>query len=276
MKRIFLFLFAILLFSACKENMPEIPCLSCNGTTGPVSPDAKKVLIEEFTGVRCVQCPGGSKAIEDLLLIHGERLIAVSIHAGDFSPPFPNSAYDFRTDDGTQLIDFLGAPDGYPSAVVNRNKFGGNSLQQGQDNWNGYINQALQGDAAVNLDIAKSYNSGSRELSLTLTITVNEDLTGDHSFTLLITESGIVDLQYDADQGLITDYTHKHVLRDVLTQFSGDLITENLTKGAKIEKTFSYTVPEDWVATNCRLIAHLSESGTSKKILQVAEVHLAD
>ncbi len=261
----------MVLFPACDESSPEIPCLSCDGPTGPVPPDAKKVIIEEFTGVRCVQCPGGSKAIEDLLLIHGERLVAVSIHAGDFAPPLPASSFDFRTTDGDQLLNFLGPPEGYPSAVINRNKFGNNILQQGQGSWNNFITQALEGDAKVNIDMSQSYDSGSRELSLTSTITVNETLEGNYNYAVMITESGIVDAQDDADQGLILDYVHKHVLRDILTKADGDPLTENLTQGTVVEKQLTYVLPADWVASKCNVIVLVSNAGATKEILQVEE-----
>ncbi|MFK8103174.1 MAG: Omp28 family outer membrane lipoprotein [Saprospiraceae bacterium] len=268
---------AMVFFTACDENSPEIPCLSCgNNNGGPVAPDAKKVIIEEFTGVRCVACPGGSKAIEDLLDIHGDRLVAISMHAGDFSPPMPSSTYDFRTADGDQLLDFLGSPDGYPSAVINRNKFGESILQKGQNKWNNFITQSLEGPAKVNIDLDKSYDSGTRVLSITVKIKANETLDGNYNYSVLITENGIVDAQLDADQGLISDYTHKHVLRDVLTKADGDPITESLTEGAVIEKSLSYTLPNDWVAGKCTAIVLVSDAGTTKEVLQVEQTKIAN
>jgi len=62
--------------------MPDIDPPSVNNTnpvdtTGEV---LRHVLVEEFTGVQCVNCPQGSQLIENLINTHGERLIAVSIH----------------------------------------------------------------------------------------------------------------------------------------------------------------------------------------------------
>ena len=270
MKKILLCLCILSLFSACKENLLEIPCLSCKDTTPP-PPDVKKVVIEEFTGVRCKSCPGGSIALKDLQEIHGENLIVVAIHSGDFSPPLPTSTFDFRTDDGEKIFDFLGAPDGYPSAVINRNKFGGNFLQQGQDAWSGYINQELTETTKVKLDITKSYDPGTRVLSINLGIDVKEDMPGDYKYTLLITESGIVDLQ-NVDGVMVPDYVHNHVLRDVLTAHNGDLIAENLVAGARIEKTLNFVLPSDWIAENCTIVGHLSETGVGKHILQAEQV----
>ena len=127
----FLYLFFVLslgLFAGCEEISPEInPQMGPNtdpDDPSPVEDQPRQVLIEEFTGVRCVNCPDGSEAIETLLNIHGEQLVAVSIHSsGSFSVPNDENAYDFRTTEGDNILSFLGEPIGYPTAVVNRKKF---------------------------------------------------------------------------------------------------------------------------------------------------------
>ena len=42
----------------------------------------RNVLLEDFTGQRCSNCPTGTEVIEQLQEIYGERLIAVGIHGG--------------------------------------------------------------------------------------------------------------------------------------------------------------------------------------------------
>jgi len=61
-------IFFAFLFVGCTENKPIIPCLSCETTTNPVNPETvvKKVLMEEFTGVRCVNCPQAKLEIDNL------------------------------------------------------------------------------------------------------------------------------------------------------------------------------------------------------------------
>src|ERR1700741_1300369 len=92
---------------------------------GPPELGDRKVLIEEFTGVRCVNCPDGSAEIENLLSLYGGNLVAVSIHSGFFSDPYPDNLYDFRTPEGDQLLNYLGQPLGYPTAVIDRKLFNG-------------------------------------------------------------------------------------------------------------------------------------------------------
>ena len=127
-KIVYLSLLAVVLGS-CTEIPPVVPALG-----------DRKVLVEEFTGVRCVNCPAGASELENLKGIYGERLVIVSIHAGDFSPPFTDSRFDFRTAEGDALEKRLGAPLGYPTAVINRKKFTGQTgLQVGRSQWAGLI-----------------------------------------------------------------------------------------------------------------------------------------
>ena len=79
-----------ILMPACKEKMILIP---------DVTVGKKRVLAEELTGVRCPNCPDGTKELVRLDSAFGENLIVISNHsAGSFSIPLttPLSAYDFR------------------------------------------------------------------------------------------------------------------------------------------------------------------------------------
>lgn len=119
MKKFILSFFLLsFLLSACEEIPPTLNPVDPNPGGGGAMP--RKVLIEEFSGVKCVNCPAGSEAIENLIKIYGDQLIAISIHAGFFAPPYAESKYDFRSADGTNLLSYLGEPLGYPTAVVNR------------------------------------------------------------------------------------------------------------------------------------------------------------
>jgi hypothetical protein len=63
----------VLSLYACEENRRVIV---------PFVPEGDKVvLLEEFTGKGCTNCPKGSREIENLLTIFPDNLIAVSIHA---------------------------------------------------------------------------------------------------------------------------------------------------------------------------------------------------
>ncbi len=282
MKKQFLLLaFAMISLWACEEIPPTVTGSNCGATTtgGSVEDQLRQVLIEEFTGVRCVNCPAGSALIEDLLACNGGRLIAVSIHAGEFSPPYPASQFDFRTADGDQILSYVGEPFGYPTAVVNRKLFPGQfDLQLGSGDWAGYFAEEKQIAPKLRIGIEHSFNLGSRELSVDVTLYVDEAITDpDVHLSVMLTESGIQDLQLTpASPTPQADYTHKHVLRDLITSYDGDPVSEPLPAGAEVTKTFTYNLPAGWKAENCKIIAFVSLSGASQEVLQANEADVVE
>lgn len=273
----FLLAFALFTTGCIDENSPEIPCLSCDDDDGgPITPATKKVLIEEFTGVRCVNCPQGSAEIENLISIHGDRLVAISIHAGFFSEPYPESLFDFRTSDGDALEPFLGPLSFFPTAVVDRTLFDGEqAMVVGQASWSAYIAQQLDEIAPVTVGIMHDFDNSSRELSIDVSGTATSDMDHDIYLTVLITETNIEDVQLNQD-GKEDDYKHKHVLREILTPFSGNNISATLNAGDTYAESFSFTMPSEWEFDNCSVIAFIHRNDTEKTILQVEEVHLSE
>lgn len=267
-----------LTIASCDEIAPTIT--GTIGSTGPgtdLTNQQRQVLIEEFTGVRCVNCPAGSAAIEDLLAIHGVQLVSVSIHAGEFSHPYSESQYDFRTPEGDQLLSYLGEPFGYPTAVVNRKLFEGEfDMQLGQSQWAGYILQELQEPPKVKLKIEPSYDAQNGKLNAVITILVVEDVAEpDVRLSVMVVESGVKDVQL-TPSGKQADYIHNHVLRDMMTNYDGALIADELTAGKQITKSFSIDWNSTWNANNCNVIAFVSLGGTKKDVLQAHSVPIVE
>ena len=274
MKRnIFFLLFVSVLFFSCEENMPVIP-------DAPVINSNKKVLVEEFTGVRCVNCPTGSLELENLLSLYGENLIVVSIHAGDFAPPYPQSQYDFRTEEADNLINYLGNPPSYPSAVIGRKDYDGGFyiLQYDITRWTGFIEEALQEDAKIGVTITKEYDTTTRELKVQVTGLANEFLSGDLRLTVMVTENNIIDAQETPGAGLILDYNHKHVFRTTMTNYDGDSFATEMNAGDNYSQSYSMILPDEWKAKDCEVIAFVAlvQGDDNKEVLQAAQEYVED
>ena len=256
-------------------------CLEEIGPSVTIEKTDRIVLIEEFTGVRCVNCPQGSAEIQALLNTYGESLIAISIHAGTFSDPYSDSNIDFRTDDGTELIGYLNAPStgpaGYPAAVVNRKLHNGAGQDRAvfQSSWSGIIGNELQLKADVQIELNKSYDPVTRVLTINPTLFFQEDIPGDVNFTALITQDSIVDVQLD-QAGKDYNYVHKHVLRDVITgSYSGDLVGTDIAKDKLETLNYSYTIPTEWNAKKCNIVVFVNRNnGATLDVLQAAEAHV--
>jgi hypothetical protein len=255
----------LLTATSCSEISPVIPPLA---TTGD-----KKVIIEEFTGVRCVNCPDGSAEIANLQALYGDKVIAVSVHTGFFSDPYPDNKYDLRTPEGALLQAFLGEPLGYPTAVVDRKLYSGNtSIQVGKNTWAGYVASQLKLTAPLDLLFIKTYNPTTRNLDLTVRINPKQNLSSDNRLTVLITESNITDIQLTS-AGRNLAYSHQHVLRKSLSPIEGTLLGE-LKSATPQEKSYQITIPNNWKPENCRIVALVSQGGTTKDVQQANEIKL--
>ena len=253
----------------------------CKRTIEPVVAGGERVvLLEEFTGKGCTNCPKGSREIENLLSIYQEQLVVVSIHANFFANPqfFPLGQYDFRTDEGEQLFDLLGPNLGYPAGVIDRRKFNGD-YQHAANVWAGFIQQESQIDPRVEFTITHDYNQSTRALSVLISGRAKEEITDPTRVSIMLTESGIVDAQDDAEAGgIVEDYVHNHVLRDMLTPFDGEDLAPFLQRAQDFSMNFSTTLPDNWVDTNCAIIAFISLNTGSGDIsvLQAGEVQVVD
>lgn len=284
MKKITLFFALVVsLTMGCEEIPPVInPSMGGNNPDDPptsVEEQKKQVLIEEFTGVRCVNCPAGSEAIEALLSTHGEQLVAISIHAGSFSAPYQESAEVFRIDDGINILNYVGEPLGYPTAVIDRKLFDGEfDLQLGRNQWAGFVALQLIEAPKVKLEIQKSFDALTRNVAVVVKAYVEETITGqDIRLSLALTESNIVDLQLTpASSTPDANYKHKHVLRDMISNYDGDPITDPFTEGAVITRNYNFTLSEDFVESNCKLIAYVHLNGENKEVLQAHETRVLD
>lgn len=266
--------FFVLLALSCDEIPPILnPNNGGGGGISPVEEQTRQVLIEEFTGVHCVNCPAGSQAIEVLLDIHGQNLVAVSIHAGFFATPYPESQQDLATTAGNSILSSLGDPAGFPTAVVNRHHFEGeDSRQLAQSSWAGYIAQEQLSPPQVKIDLQTTFNETTRQLTLDVDLYIEEDITEDDvRLSLYLTENNIIDLQETPDS-VQTDYVHKHVFRDAISATNGDLINENLTANSVISRSYTYTLDNSWVASECHVIGFVHLGGSTLNVFQAHEV----
>lgn len=258
-------------------------CLSCDEQRRvivPFIPEGNRVvLLEEFTGKGCTNCPKGSREIENLLTRFPDNLVAVSIHAGFFANPqfFPLGQYDFRTEEGQTLFDYLGPNLGYPAGVVNRTPVSG-EMQISANAWASAITKEIQTVPAIELSITKNYNEATRELIVTVNGIGKEPVDENIHLSIMLTESGVVDAQDDIEAGgIVPDYVHKHILRDMLTPALGAPILTSISTGQTFIQSFTTTLDPSWIPANMEIIAFVSKVGGSDfPVLQAAHIHVTE
>ena len=242
--------------SGCDEIPPNIG--SCQ--------TERVVLVEEFTGVRCVNCPTGARRIKQLIEQYSaEKLLAISIHSGYFAPPYPNME-DFRLPIGEQIDATLGPITAYPIAMVNRKKFDTESERAiGLNKWAGYIEREFCLAPQVSLNIQNNYDASTRQLQTTVQAAgignpIFEQAIG---MSVYITENKIESMQLDVN-GIDSNYIHEHVLRhSFISTVEGININNSHTPFQNNTQSFSFTLPNHWKAEECYVVGIVHYRGNN-------------
>jgi len=239
----------------------------------------RKVLIEEFTGVRCQNCPKGHAEIIKLKSIYGERLIPISIHANSVfaAPLLPDYPDDFRTPAGDQLyIDFQNPPQ--PGAVINRTMFDG-SISSGRSGWAGYIANQDSTEAMVTITPTSTYNASSKTTEITVNVKFIKDVNEKTNLVMYVLEDSVVSPQLDGSKRL-PDYVHRDMLRDMPYSPYGQALTTTATKAnTSLTKNYTYAFTgaksSTWNIKHCLLVfAVVVNNGSEKTVLQAEEIHV--
>jgi thiol-disulfide isomerase/thioredoxin len=263
--------FVLALLPAC-DIVEEPYLVPVNGGTGP-NPDetVRKVLVEDYTGQKCPNCPEAAEIAHNLQQIYGEQVVIVALHAGFYSVPEEtgNFTTDYRTAEGSELNAYFGFP-AYPMGMVNRTAYSGSTILL-KDSWEGAVAAQLEIDADAGIIITNAYNSSNRKLDCTLETEFVNDMAGTYNICVFIIESGIISPQ-QTDAGIVMDYEHNHMLRASMNGTWGDVVGTDGSAfgGVKVNNNYSYTLPAEWNADNCAVVAFVYNTETLE-IVQAEE-----
>ncbi len=243
----------------------------------------RKVLIENYTGHGCVNCPGAAVVARELQELYEDELIIMDVHAGFFaSTDFfgPNYTYDFNTEAGTTWNDYYSIV-GNPKGMVNRID-GGLGVVTVPDKWGMKVVDQLETPADVKLSISNSFNPTENKLSTTVSGHFTSTLNGNFKLVVCITENNIVKPQKNNDPAIgdVPDemnYEHMHVLRIAINgPWGQEIASGGVTAGTDFSKSLSQDFTgHDWVPENCHVVAFISQD-SDKSILQVEEAAVVE
>lgn len=278
MKRLLIILVVTLWIQSCKEVGPNVDIDGTSSLSGDTTylesniaaSQDRVVLLEEFTGVRCVNCPRAHATIKQIQTAHPGRVLAVGIHTGIFAQPYTGRP-DFKIPEGNAIEQALNGAQGYPSGAVDRTLFAGESrIIIGDNKWSNYVNDHLAVATPVNINLAKAYNAASRQLDFTATIRLTAAYAENLYFSAYLIEDDIIDYQL-TPTGIDSSYSHTHVLRKLLTPLSGQqLNAPSFTAGRVVVQRYSLTIGSAFNVANLKIIAFVHNNGTNKSVLHAA------
>ena len=268
MKKIYIIL--ILLF---------ITLLACDKIDEPIKEgnfvwNKRKIIIYDFTGHQCVNCPSAHNMIKDLQNLYGDSvIIPIAIHCTSFANTRPSGkfTYDFRTEIGDSLggregsIGFYGSL-ALPTGLVN------NLLSEkmcGVSSWAVETQKYIASYPEFFIKIQTNFTADS---TISANIKVITNIINSRKLKLIVflTENNIIQGQ-EAKPNYIPDYEHNHILRAGFNSAFGNFIKNNNDKleyNSEIIKNYSISAKnKDWKIENCSIVAFVYDAET-KEILQ--------
>jgi hypothetical protein len=267
-------------------------------TFAPNMNTLRNVLIEDFTGHQCVNCPAQTAFMESLISTNPTRIFGVAIHAGptglggyqQTSTAFPTVFYN---DQGLEIGDFFGSMPGTtfygnPGFAVNR------TINNSQ-----YIstaggitqptNNVLASSLKVNLQAATNYYPSTRGLFLHVEVDkIDQSLTSDLGLVVYVIEDSLVARQIvqtadDPDgtpgdpnlnnkDGIHETYVHHDIMRGCIDgmAFGKTLTSAYLGSNNKYYVNYSYHLPNEYEVDNMHLVIYVYDK-TTYEIYQVIE-----
>ncbi len=268
---------AIFLFTACFAfmlsscNKLEAPYYSVKGGGGDTTHKVRKILLEDYTGHLCTNCPAASITAQTLQDSYHPQVIVMAVHAGYFA--LPGAApynVNFSTPAGERWYSDFSIP-ANPMGMIDRKMYG-TSRALTPDLWADSIEPLVELDPVAWITITNSYNASTRQLISKLDTKFLAHFEGTFNLSVCIVEDSIIGAQKNKDAWVgpvpdIFNYVFMDLLRGTLNGDYGDeLITEPDTS-LVYTKSYSLALDTAWVAKNCSVIAFVYDAAT-KEILQ--------
>ncbi len=247
----------------------------------------RKVLLEHFSTMKCVNCPSAHLTIEDALF-YREDVIHVVHHSAYGSDPLTIDAsndFTFFYSNGSQSSVYA------PGCMLDRTNMSKYGATDGAESTLGpaffpqratfgkLVDESLSRPAYVTVDITPSYDRETRKL----TVEVSGGLPGgdadkylkgsDIRLNIFLTEDSIVGYQAGASHP--QHYIHNAAIRQVMTPVWGDRIEFN---GAGYKsKEYQCILPDAWMPRQMHIIAFLSHYNPSNpNNCEVFNANIAD
>ena len=224
------------------------------------SPENKKVVLEEFTGLHCGWCPDGHTIAQNIQNNNPESVFLINIHQGGYSNP-GNGEPDFRTPFGNALAAQVGA-NFYPSGTINRNS---NALSRGS--WTGASNSVLGQNSNVNVAFEANIDVQTNELTVHLEAFYTSDSPEDSNLlNIALLQNNTLGPQTDYTGTVenTLEYNHMHRLVWLITGQWGQTISTTI-EGTFIDETYTYSIPSDYKGVavaieDLELVAFITET----------------
>lgn len=221
----------------------------------------RNILIEDFTGQNCVNCPKATAIIEQLQEQYGaDTIIAVSIHCGYFGVHNSDKDLGLATDLGDTYYNHWQV-ESQPSGLIDRS-----DGLLAMDDWIGKTAYDLKEAAQINISLANTYHSASNTVDITTELVGSGSTTINGKLQLWVTEDSINAYQLMPDGSRNDAYIHNHVLRAAVNGTWGDDVT--VAPGQSLAKSYEMKLDSSWKANHLYIVAFVYDEDGVKQVVR--------
>ena len=279
-------LFALVrLFISCDEVDPIIP-LSINydaETYGPApefsnaTPDLiiQRVLVEDFTGHTCGNCPEAAIIAEDIYDNNPEKISVIAVHAGSYAEVHDDHyTVDWTCEAGNVLWGQIAGPFN-PIGRINRAP--DVSVGTFHTTWSDQVDPMLDDNPYAVVQMEVNYHADAGDLNIHVFSEFINSYDGEVKMSVLIVESHLIGDQkdYSQDPELVEDYEFNHLLRDAVNGAVGVTIANSPSAGETVQNDYTYEFNPEWVPENCDVVAVVTDA-SSGQVINVQHAHVVD
>ncbi len=279
----YIILSSMLLFASCNEiDNPVVDLGSYRNdlygappTFTPLAAATQKVLLEDFTGHDCGNCPSAHAIAKTILEAHESEVAVLAVHAGSLAEPFGQFVDDWRTPEGEYYLLTQIGTDLLPTGRVNR--AGGASNDLSPSNWLGAVEDELTQTPVVDMQMEAEYIAANAHLNVHVSTEWFGAAAGSYKLVVLIAEDSIIapQLNYAVDPQFIPDYLHMHMLRGSVSGATGLTVATNPASGSNTVSSYTIDWNTEWDANHIELVAIIT-NGDNGEVLNVIKKKLTE
>ncbi len=240
----------------------------------------RKVLIEDYTGQKCGNCPRAAETALQLKSLYGDNVVVMAVHVGFFAVPDAKGTftYDFRTPAGNALDSIYGiSAAGLPQGMINRKIFNGSPIVS-YGAWGQSIAQIINTTPDMIIDtLTATFDSLAKTVTVKTNTKFTKTLTGKYNMVVCITEDSIIKPQedYSKNPQVINNYIHHHALRATLNGTFGESLITAPAAAVRVKKEYTKVAVKatDWNPKHLYVVAFVTDAATNE-VLQVNESHV--
>ncbi|MBQ0019300.1 MAG: Omp28 family outer membrane lipoprotein [Bacteroidales bacterium] len=238
-------------------------------TPAPSYTPARSILIEDYTGQKCANCPFATNTLHSLTEYFGDSVVCVAIHGGSFGVNEPNG---LATAEARSYYEKLNI-NSQPIGVINHRGFTTNF-----ENWTKEVCNLITTPSTVSMS-ARAWVEGD-ELKVSVNSSASDEM--DAIMKVWLTEDGLVanqNLPVEWGGGTDKNYTHNHVYRKSVADVEGvkvQLSPESVKREFSCSLKSTYKMPYNVANLYVVAFVYTEKDGVLKVLRQKVEASVTE